>query len=114
MRITFRSTLPQDKVNEGSQFNVYVKVWDDTAEPWVAQVPTSVRYRVMNGYYVIQDWATVSAASSFTISITATMNAMIDPALEREVKELVVQCDNGLDTQYAETFDWTVQNLTAI
>ena len=114
MRITFRSTLPQNRVVEGSQFNVYVKFWDDSADAWVAQTPTTIRYRVMTGYQVVQDWTSVTPATSATISMTGTINAMIDPSLDIEAKQLVVQCDEGLSTQYSGTFDWTIQNLTAI
>lgn len=114
MRITFRSTLPQDNVKEGSQFNLYVKFWDDSADAWVAQTPTTIRYRVMSGYTVVTDWTTVTPASSATISLTHAMNAMIDPGLDREGKQIVVQCNAGLETEYSDTFDWTIQNLTAI
>ena len=116
MRITFRSALPQGRVIEGSQFNLYVKFWDDSADAWVAQVPTTIRYRVMDGPStgVITDWTTVAPASSVTISVTPTQNGILDPVLEFEPKQIMVQCNAGLTTQYADTYNWTVRNTSAI
>lgn len=115
MRITFRSTLPQDKVNEGSQFNVYIKFWDDSTDAWVAQVPTTVRYNIYGeSGEQIRDWTTVTPASSATISVTGTDNAVISYGHNSEMKVLTVQADAGLSTQYAATYAWTVCNLNSI
>lgn len=116
VRITFRSTLPQNQVLEGSTFNLYVKFWDDSSDAWVASAPTTIRYRIMDGPSagVITDWTTVAPASAVTISITPAANAILDQSLDVESKELVVQIDAGLTTQYGSSYRWMVKNTSAI
>jgi hypothetical protein len=104
-RLTLRSTP------EGAAVPFAVKVYTDTAEPWVLVVPTTLRYRIDDPEYgnEILAWTTVTPASSATITVTGTQNAITGCAA-RERRRLTVQADDGLSTACVETRDYFVVN----
>ena len=53
----------------------------------------------------------VAAASSASIAITATHNAIQDDGNVSERKQLTVAADYGLATQVTETAEWVVTNV---
>lgn len=114
MRITFTDKLVRNTVNEGSAFTVIAKFWDDSVEAWVAATPTTIRYRIdsLEGCYTILDWTSGSAATSLTITVSRTANAILDDCRARERKQLTVEVDAGLSTQYQGTYEWYTRNLT--
>lgn len=112
MRITFTDRLSARTTNEGSAISVVAKFWDDATETWTANTPTTVHYRLDNADDTqITDWTSVSAASSVTISLTGTQNAIVSDCLDYETKQLTVQANRGLSTQYQDTFAYKVRNL---
>ncbi len=113
MRISFVDRITRRQVNEGSAFTTVAKFYDDATEAWTASTPTSVRYRIDAGNHVIRDWTSGTPATSLTINVTATDNAIVSDCNQVEPRTLTVQCDANLATQYSETFDWTVKNNIA-
>lgn len=114
MRITFTDKLVRKTVNEGSAFTVVAKFWDDSVEDWVASTPTNVRYRIdsMDWVYPILDWTSGTPATSLTITVSRTANAILNDCRARERRQLTVEVDAALATQYQGTFEYYVKNLT--
>lgn len=106
-------TIPRPKVQEGSAFTATAYFRDRATA--AASTPTNIRYRVdcLTTGTVLADWTTVSAASSATISITATHNAIKDSGNTTERKQLTVAADHGLSTQVRERAVWEVENNRA-
>ena len=104
-------SIPETKVKEGSSFTA--TAYFRTRSTGVATTPTSIKYRLdcLTTSTELADWTTVSAASSATIAITATHNAIQSAGNDFEMKQLVVATDYGLSTQYVESVQWQVQNL---
>ena len=112
MRITFVDSLTRRQINEASAFSVVAKFWDDSTEVWTASTPTSVRYRVDTpGGSQILDWTAASAASSVTINVPYTANAIQNDGAEAEGRVLTVQRDAGLTNQFSATYPYRVNNL---
>lgn len=103
--------LPKTKWQEGSAFNlpVYLRRRSTAA----AAIPTSIQYRIdckTTGTEIL-DWTTVSAASSFTIAVTGTYNAIQSDSNDYEWKQVTVMVDEGLATQHRQTCRYRVENL---
>lgn len=114
MRITFRANTSRNQVNESSALTLTAKVWDDSTETWTAQVPTTLRYRIdcnTTGTEVL-GWTSITADDVNTISITATQNAIQNDCNEFEEKQLTLQANAGLATQYQNIFAYQVKNLS--
>ena len=81
-----------------------------------ASIPTTIRYRIdcLKSGEVIRDWTTVSAASSVTISITASDNQIKNDSNRLERKQILVQADNGLSTQVNGKAVYRIENLQGI
>lgn len=103
--------LPKGRVKEDSAFTA--TAYFRTRSTGVAATPTNVKYRIdcLTTGAEIADWTSVSAASSVSISITATHNAIQNDSNQREVKQLTVALDHGLSTQHTETATWIVENV---
>lgn len=88
-----------------------VSVWTDTTEPWVAATPTTLRYRIDDPEYgtEILGWTAVTPASTATITVTGTQNAISSNAA-RERRVMTVQSDAGLSTAAVATREWYVIN----
>jgi hypothetical protein len=113
MRITFRANTPRNRVNESSALTVTAKVWDDSTDPWTAQVPTTLHYRLddLTSNRQILDWTSITADDVSSIAITATQNAILDGCRDYETKQLTVQANRGLSTQSQNVFSYDVRNL---
>ena len=114
MKITFRANTSRNQVNEKSALTITVKVWDDSdSEAWVAQIPTSLKYRLdcLATGNTILDWTTLSADDVTTLAITAEQNKIQNDCNEFEKKQLTVKCNDALDTQYQEAYTWDVKNV---
>ncbi len=111
MRITFTDRLSRGRVTEGSAFDVVAKFYDDSTEDWTASTPTTVKYRIDTADgNPVKDWTNANAASSVTITVTYTDNAMQGcDRIERRV--LTVRANDGLAGQYQATFPYGVVNL---
>jgi hypothetical protein len=111
MKITITSDLVASKVNESSAATFTANFFSDA---WVATAPTSARYRIddPDSDIPILDWTTITPATSSSIAITGAQNAILDDCKRMERRQLTVQGDTGLDTQYQITKDWWVKNLT--
>ncbi len=107
------ANLVRGKVNERTSFTATATFYSDA---FVAAAPTNAQYRLdwvtsnADCYSQITDWTTLTPASSISIPITATQNA-IQGCLNQERRQITVRADNGLATQAEETFQYTVQNL---
>lgn len=68
----------------------------------VATAPSTIRYRVDDCYSEdnVVDWTSVTATSTATISIAASLNVMIDEDRRSERKVLTVEADNGTSTAF--------------
>ena len=100
--------IPRPKVREGSAFTATAYFRDRATS--AASTPTSIKYRVdcLTTGRTLTDWTTVSAASSATIAITSTNNAI--QARGTESKQLTVAADYGLATQVTESAVWEVED----
>ena len=104
MRITVTDKLVARTVAEGSAVTFTVKFYADSSEPWTLTAPTTIRYRLDNpetGEQII-DWTTVSPASSVSITIAGTANTLVSYR-DRARRELLIEADAGLSTQYRKT-----------
>lgn len=103
--------LPNPRVKEGSAFPlpVYLRLRSTAA----AATPSTIHYRIdcLTTGTEIADWTTVSAASNFTIAVTATHNAIQSDGNRYERKQLTVMTDQDLSTQHRESVEWRVDNL---
>ena len=99
MKLTITDRLTMQSTPEGAAVPFAVKVYTDTTEPWVLVIPTTLRYRLDDPEYgtEIAGWTTVTPASSTTITVTGTQNA-ISGCAAREKRRLTVQADDGLAT----------------
>lgn len=113
MQIAIQSVSSRARTLEGSSFNLTAKFYDDSAFPWTLSAPTSARYRIdcLTTGVVVRDWTNLSAASSITISVTASDNKIQSDLNTRENKMLTVQANAGLSTQYNEVYRWKIYNL---
>lgn len=114
MQITFQSPIVLGRVNENSTFTLTARFWDDSADAWAATTPTTIRYRVdcATTGRVMLDWTSVTAASE--ISLTINVNSINEPHHVREWRQVTVEADHGLSTQYLDTFTYSVENIGAI
>lgn len=104
MRITLTDKLVARTALEGSTIAFTAKVYDDSSEPWTLSVPTTVRYRLDNpetGCEII-GWTSATAASTVAISIPGTSNTLTT-CRDQEPRELTVEVNAGLSTQYRKT-----------
>jgi hypothetical protein len=116
MRIVVQTKLSRNEVQEDSAFTLTAKFYDDAADPWTLSAPTTVRYRIddVSGGAQIRDWTTVTTGTSVSIVITSTDNAIQQDYRTCERKQITIQANAGLTTQYVDTFHWVVNNVQGI
>jgi hypothetical protein len=114
MRITFRANTSRNQVNESSALTITAKVWDDSSETWVAQVPTTLHYRLdcLTSGTQILDWTSITADDVSSIAVTGAQNAIQNDCNDYEKKQLTLKANSGLSTQYQATFTYDVRNLS--
>lgn len=110
MKITITSDLVRDRVNERSSAVFTASFFNDS---WTATAPTSARYRIDNptNDTEVLAWTTLSPATTNSITVTGAQNAIVCDHSREERRQLTVQGDVGLSTQYQVTRDWWVKNL---
>lgn len=103
--------IQETRWNEGSAFSITANF--RTRSTGAADTPTNVYWRLdcLTTGAELADWTSASAASSVTLSITPTHNAIQNDGNDYEVKQLTVAADYGLSTQYVEAIQWRVDNL---
>lgn len=103
--------FPKTRVEEETAFDVVA--YFRTRATKVALVPTTVHYRVdcLSTKQKITDWTSVSAAANVTITITSTMNQILNGDSNWERKQITVKADDGLSTQVIRTGKWIVDNI---
>ena len=104
-------TIPRPKVQEGSAFTATAYFRDRATA--AASTPTNIKYRVdcLTTGTVLADWTTVSPATTATIAVTSTHNAIQSAGTER--KQITVAADYGLATQVTESVTWEVADNSA-
>lgn len=110
MKITITSDLVASRVNESSAATFTANFYNDS---WTATAPISARYRIDNPdtNAEILDWTTLTPATSNSITVTGAQNAIVYDCSSEERRQLTVQGDTGLSTQYQVTKDWWIKNL---
>jgi hypothetical protein len=96
-------------VKEGSAFTAtaYFRTAGD------AVVPTNAYYRIDNltGGSVVKDWTSLTPASSISIAVTSTYDALNSQCNKTEKLQITVDADHGLSTQVRTTAEWLVENV---
>lgn len=107
-------SIPKTKWPERSAF-VATAYFRDRATA-AADTPTSVKYRIecLTTGNVLADWTTVTPASSVTVPVTATHNAIQDDCNAYETKQLLVAADYGAADQHIGRRTWRVENLVGV
>lgn len=97
-------------INERSRLPITIKFADGS---WVPTAPNVARYRIdcVTTGQVIQDWLDLTPASSVSIVVTPTQNAIISDSNSYEKKVMAVEANYNLANQYTDSFVWTVKNL---
>jgi len=103
--------IPRPLISEGSGFTATASF--RTRATKAASTPTTVKYRLdcLSTGRTLADWTTATPASSVSIPITGTHNAIQSDANDQEVKQLTVMADESLSTQVRQSVRWTVDNL---
>lgn len=112
MRITFEDRLVRRQVNERISFSLVARFFDDSTENWTATTPTTVKYRIDTADNCpVRDWTNATPGTSATLSISSSDNQIYNDGNTLERRIVTVKADDGLSTQYSETFHWDVKNL---
>lgn len=117
MRVTITSKLVGAKVPESTAFTVIASFFDDTNDVWATSTPTTAKYRIdrINGdpscWQQILDWTTLSAATSISIPITSTDNAIQNDNCHEEMRQITVKANDALSTQYQGEYRYRIVNL---
>ena len=103
--------LPKTVFNERSSFTA--TAYFRTRSTAAASTPTTVHYKVSNlsTGETVQDWTSVSAASNVSISITGSMNKILDDSKPQNAMELLVSADKGLSTETIGRATYKVNNV---
>ena len=101
--------IPVTKVQEGSSFNAtaYFRL------AGTASASSTAKYRVdcLTTGKELTDWTSLTPATSISIAITATHNAIQSQANTRERKQLIVASDPGESDQTRDKVTWMVENI---
>lgn len=108
MKITITSDLTQNRVNERSACIFTASFFTDA---YVAATPSAARYRIDNPdtNTEIVSWTTLTPATSNSITVTGTQNAITCDSSREERRQLTVEATSG--AVYNSTKDWWVKNL---
>ena len=98
------------KFNELSQVTITARAIDKDGDLFT---PTNARYRVddLVSRNALVAWTAITASSSMTITIPASVNAIIDTSKKDEVKVVTVETNYGLDSAHPEEIHYRVKNL---
>ncbi len=101
------------KVNEGSRLPLEIELRDYTN---AAVVPTTLRYRIdcdTTGKALVA-WTTLSPASSISLTVPASANAIQNRCNPTEIKVITFEADAGTDNAFTSEHKWQVINLRGI
>ena len=103
--------LAETRTKEGSSFSLPVYLRDRATAS--AVTPTTIHWRLdcLTTGRELEGATIVTPASSFTIALTGSHNAIRNDSNEQETKQVTVTTDEGLATQYREIVRWTVENI---
>ena len=113
--------LPKTQFNERSSFTVDVDV--KTRSTGEAATPTTLEYRIDNisTRTAVADWATVTPASTTTITvkssenrITGGVNFVYGGFPKWETIQMLVAIDRGLDSEVVQAVQWRTHNLYGV
>lgn len=100
-------------VNEGSRLPLTFKLFDSSTLPLA---PLALRYRIdceSTGVALIA-WTDVTPASSVSLIIPASVNAIQNRANSFELKTITVESDPDSDNAFNEEYTWRVKNLAGV
>lgn len=98
------------QINERSRLPVTVNFADGS---WKPTAPNTARYRIdcVTTGQVIQDWVAMTVAPSVDLVVLPWQNAILDDNNRVEKKVMAVEANYNLDSQYTDSFVWSVKNL---
>jgi len=109
------ASLNRQRAQEGSAFTATANFYTDA---FVASAPTSASYRIdrirqgdPSTWQQVADWTTLTPATSISIPITATHNAIQNDCTRSERRQITVKANVGLSTQTQAVFRYSVENL---
>lgn len=92
--------------------------FDDSADVWATTTPTNARYRIdrVNGadptrYTELLGWTSLTPATTNSIAITGAQNAISNGYSYEEKRQVTVEANAALATQYQATYRYEVVNL---
>lgn len=101
--------IPAKKVKEGSSFTAiaYFRSGKSSA------TPSTAKYRIdcLTSGTILQDWTTLTPATSVNISVTSTHNAIQHGSNRIEKKQLTIAADPGGSTETRDVATWVVENI---
>lgn len=100
-------------VNEESSSYATFEFFDTAGDP---EVPQSITYRIddVASGAQIKDDTTVTPASSITITVTSSENAIINSGRKLELKRITLIASYGATEQAVEILTWQVKNLKKV
>ena len=110
LKIKITSDLVRNRVNESSSATFVANFYNDS---WVAVAPTTARYRIDNpdNNSEILGWTNLTPATSNSIVVTGAQNAIVYDVNREERRQITVEANASLSTQYQITRDWWIRNL---
>jgi hypothetical protein len=103
--------IPYPRQNEGSSFvaTAYFRSGD------AASTPSSARYRIdcLTTQKQIRDWTSLTPASSISITVENTDNAIQDDYNDTETRQLMVEENTGT-SQHRAVARWDIYNLYGV
>jgi hypothetical protein len=99
-------------VTEGSSARIGVAFEDADGVP---AIPNAVSYKVVSeDETVLVASTSVTPASSVEIIVPGTVNLMVNEALPREVRRLVVTSTYGINETRVDVFTYYVENVPGV
>lgn len=100
-------SIPKTRWKEGSAFTATAYFRNRSTA--AADAPDAARYRVdcLTTRRTLLDWTALSPASSVSISIPTSFNAIQSGANRYEIKQLTVEATD----ECVESIEWRVENL---
>ena len=115
MQITITAGLSRKRVLENSGFTATANFFSDA---FVASAPTTAQYRIdrirtgdPSCSSEVTGWTTLTPATSISIPISASQNAIQSDYSRDEQRQLTVRANDGLATQAQATLRYAVENL---
>lgn len=106
--------IPKTRWPEGSAFQGTVNFRDRATG--TASTPSSVKYRIdcLTTGKEIRGWTTMAAASTATVSVTASDNELVSQGNSYERRQLTISADHDASGQHRGTVVWRVENIRGV